>query len=517
MKLGVLTVLGAVVALASGSTATAANYDLVVHGDRPGAVIEPEIYGHFAEHLGRGIYEGVWVGENSNIPNIRGYRRDVVEALRAIKPPVVRWPGGCFADDYHWRDGIGPRAKRPVRINNLWGGVEEPNAFGTHEFMDFAELIGTKTYIAANMGSGSPTEMAQWIEYMTSDSRSALAQERRANGREKPWKVDYLGIGNETWGCGGNMRPEVSADLHRQFATFVRPPKGVTVLRVASGSNGDDRKWTEAVMAGAAEHMEGYSLHHYTLPTGSWTGSKGSATAYGEDQWISTLKNTLRMDEIVTAHSAIMDKHDPQKKVGLYVDEWGLWTDQEPGSTPGFLYQLNSVRDALVAAINFNIFHAHAERVRMGNIAQMVNVLQALLITDGPKMVRTPTYHVFDMYQGFKGATNLPVEVRGPEYKFGSLEVPGVHASAGRDAAGVTHVALVNLDPKEAATLDVRLPGVTGSRVTGRVLTAPSMTTGNTFANPDAVRPQPFTGATISGGRLGVSLPPRSVVVLALR
>ena len=487
---------------------------VIVHADRPGPVIHPEIYGQFAEQLGRGIYGGIWVGENSSIPNIRGYRKDVVDALKAIKVPVIRWPGGCFADQYDWRDGIGPRDKRPVRMNASWGG-EDSNQFGTQEFMDFAELIGAKTYISINVGTGTPREMSQWIEYMTADGRSSLAQERRANGRDKPWKLDYVGIGNEMWGCGGSMRSQFYADVYRQYATFVHAPRNAPLVRVASGANADDVGWTDTVMSIAGSQIDAISLHNYTIPTGNWL-HKGSATQFGESEWMSALQGALRMDDLIAKHSAVMDKYDPKKRVALVVDEWGNWMDQEPGASEAALYQQNSLRDALSAAITLDIFHAHADRVRMANIAQMVNVLQAMILTDQSRMVLTPTYYVFDMYKVFQGATYLPVDIQAPAYRYGTASVPGVHATAGRDAAGVVHVALVNLDPHHADTVRLTIPGVKGSAVHGRELTAPAINAINTFDRPDRVKPEPFDSATFKHGLVTVVLPPKSVVVLDL-
>ncbi|MGH8025913.1 MAG: alpha-N-arabinofuranosidase, partial [Pseudoxanthomonas sp.] len=379
------------------------------------------------------------------------------------------------------------------------------------------ELIGAKTYLSVNVGTGTPQEMNQWVEYITSDSRSALAQERRANGRDKGWKIDYLGIGNETWGCGGNMRPEYYADLYRQYATFVRPPADKPLVKVASGAHAGDLKWTEGLMAGAAgELLEASTLHYYTLPTGEWE-KKGSATQFGEAEWIATLKGALKIDEFIVQHSAVMDKYDPKKRVALYVDEWGNWLDTEAGTNGAFLYQQNSLRDAVTAAINLDIFQAHAERVRMANIAQMVNVLQAMILTDGDRMLLTPTYHVFDMYQVFQGATSLPVEIDAPEYEFGGVRVPGVHASAGRDAEGVVHLALVNPDPNKPVAVGVRLAGLQASSIRGRLLTAPAMNTVNSFDRPDAVRPVEFAGATLKGELLNAVLPAKSIVVLSLK
>ncbi|HVZ32173.1 MAG TPA: alpha-L-arabinofuranosidase C-terminal domain-containing protein, partial [Polyangiaceae bacterium] len=352
-----------------------------MRADHPGSKIDRRIYGSFAEHLGRGIYEGIWVGENSAIPNTRGMRNDVIAALRNLQLPLLRWPGGCFADEYHWRDGIGPRNSRPHRANTWWGGIES-NAFGLHEFMDFAELIGTEPYVSINVGSGTPREMAEWLEYMTSDSDSELAQLRRKNGRRKPWNVKLIGVGNESWGCGGNMRPEFYADTYKQFSTFIKKYSGAAFQKIASGPHDDQYAWTEVLMAQAAKFMDGLSLHYYTLPTNDWK-AKGSATRFGEAEWHATLLRTLRMGPFLSKHGAIMDKYDPEKRVGLVVDEWGTWYDTEPGASP--LYQQNTLRDAVVAAINLNLFNQHSDRVRAAASAQAVNVLQALILTKGPQ------------------------------------------------------------------------------------------------------------------------------------
>jgi len=500
----------------------------VLRADQPGAVVNRNIYGHFAEHLGRGIYEGIWVGPSSPIPNTRGIRNDVVAALKELNLPVLRWPGGCFADEYHWKDGIGPREKRPSMINTHWGGVVEDNSFGTHEFMDLVDQLGTDAYITGNVGSGTPQEMMEWVEYVTSDAISPMANLRRQNGREKPWRLPYFGIANEPWGCGGNMRPEYYADEYRRYNTFVKNyDRAKPIYRIAAGANSQDYKWTEVMMSVAGRRMDGLSIHYYTLPTGNW-GAKGSATVFGEDQWFSTLQRTLKMDELITKHSAIMDKAEaewrsastgsaPVKKIGMAVDEWGTWYDQEPGSTPGFLYQQNSLRDALVAALNFHIFQRHADRVVMTNIAQTVNVLQAMILTDKEKMLRTPTYWVYEMFKVHQGGTVLPVELQSPDYALGSDKIPMLSASATRAAGGsAVHLSLTNSNPSQAATLTVKLAGFAPKSVAGRVLTAPAMTAHNTFAAPNAVQPAAFAGATLRGETLEVRLPAKSVVVLAL-
>jgi alpha-L-arabinofuranosidase len=489
---------------------------LTLRADQPGAVISREIYGHFAEHLGHCIYEGLWVGPDSPIPNTRGLRNDVVAALKNLHIPVLRWPGGCFADEYHWKDGIGPKEKRPSMYNSHWGGVVENNHFGTHEFLDLVEQLGCEAFVSVNVGSGTVQEAMEWVEYMTSDAQSPMANLRRAHGREQPWRVKYIGIGNETWGCGGNMRPEYYADVYKHFNTFIKNyDRDFRIQRIAVGPSGDDYAWTEELMASATRHMNGLSLHHYTLPTGNW-GKKGTATGFPEEQWFTTMRNTLRMETFVTRHSAIMDKYDPQKKVGLVVDEWGTWYDVEPGTNPGFLRQNNTLRDAVVAGVNLHIFQKHADRVTMANIAQMVNVLQAVILTEKEKMLLTPTYHVFEMFKVHQGATSLKLDLQTPDYVYGAEKVPVVSASASRDAAGKVHLSLVNLHPHDAVTLTATLEGVKSGAVTGRILTAAAMDAHNTFAAPDVVKPAAFTGAKLADGKLTVELPAKSVVVLEL-
>jgi alpha-N-arabinofuranosidase len=495
----------------SSSHAEPRSLALRICADRPGPTINPNIYGHFAEHLGRCIYEGIWVGEDSPIANTRGIRCDVADALRSLKVPVLRWPGGCFADEYHWRDGIGPRNARPRMINTHWGGVVESNHFGTHEFLDLCEQIGAEPYVCGNVGSGSVQEMMEWVEYMTSDADSPLANLRRSNGRDKAWRVRYFGVGNESWGCGGNMRPEYYADNFRRYNTFVKNYGQNRIQRIACGSNGTDYQWTEVLMREAARQMDGLSLHWYTLPTGVWS-KKGSATHFGEDEWRSTLRNALRMEELITKHAAIMDRYDPERRVGMVVDEWGTWYDVEPGTNPAFLYQQNTLRDAVVAAVTLNIFNSHAERVTMANIAQTINVLQAVILTEGEKMLLTPTYHAFEMYQVHQGAELVPLELEETAGTDGAAALPSLHCSASRRADGL-HVSLVNLDATRPA--DVRLLGNV-QRVAGRVLTSPRMTDLNTFEAPEHVRPVAFEGASRRGDELTLLLPAKSVTVLAV-
>ncbi len=489
---------------------------LVIHADRGTNTISRMIYGHFAEHLGRCIYEGIWVGPDSPIPNTRGIRNDVVAALKKIKVPVLRWPGGCFADEYHWKDGIGPREKRPARINTHWGQVIENNHFGTHEFLDLCEQLGCEPYVCGNVGSGTPQEMMEWVEYITSDSDSTLANLRRQNGRLAPWPLKYFGVGNESWGCGGNMTPEYYADLYRQYATFVKNYGANRIYRIACGANDFNYEWTEVLMKKAARYMDGLSLHYYTRTTMGWP-PRGSATRFDEKEWFAVLKNALVMDELVRKHAAIMDKYDPQKRVGLIVDEWGTWYEVEPGTNPSFLYQQNTLRDALVAGLTLNIFNQHCGRVKMANIAQMVNVLQAVILTEQEKIVLTPTYHVFEMYTVHHDATLLPSELTCEDYAFGGNRIPGLSVSASRNAAGAIHVSLCNFNPTRPANVKCVINGPRPKTITGRVLTADTMTAHNTFDRPDTVKPVEFDAAQVTSDGFVATLPPKSVVVVELK
>jgi alpha-N-arabinofuranosidase len=505
----------------SAGIARAEEFLLEVRADEPGGTISRYLYGHFAEHLGHGIYEGIWVGEDSEIPNTRGFRNDVVEALKKLHVPVIRWPGGCFADGYDWRDGIGARAERPVRINKYWGWVEETNAFGTHEYFELLEILGADAYIAGNIGSGSPRDMADWLEYITESRDSSLTRERRANGRDEPWKVAFFGVGNETWGCGGSMTPEYYLETYKRYATFLKAPEGYRPKVVASGGWDARTDWTEVLTAGYANSinmfygMDGISHHYYTFPSGVFQG-KGAATGFPEPEWYSTLAYALRVDGYITANTAVLEKNDPEGKIGLYLDEWGTWYDPEPGREAGFLWQQNTIRDALVAALHFNIFHRHTKRLHMANIAQTVNVLQAMALTDGGRMILTPTYHAFDMYVPFQDATVVPTEFEEmAELESGELSVPHVSASAALAKDGRLVLALVNLHAEDAADVTADIEGYDASEASARVLTGTEIDAHNTFEQPDTVLPAPLR-VRLQGDRVRITLPPRSVSVIAL-
>jgi len=488
---------------------------VILNADLTKDTISRHIYGNFSEHLGHCIYGGIWVGENSPIPNTRGIRNDVVEALKRLNIPNLRWPGGCFADEYHWMDGIGPRAARPKMVNTHWGGVVEDNSFGTHEFLDLCEQVGTEPYICGNLGSGSVEEMSKWVEYITFDGQSPMAELRKQNGRDKPWKVSLWGVGNENWGCGGNMTAEFYADQYKRYATYCRNYGNNRLFKIAGGANTNDYNWTETLMKNVSINMMGgISLHYYTVP-GTWD-KKGSATNFTEKEYFSTLKSTLYMEELVTRHSAIMDQYDPQKKVALFVDEWGTWYDVEPGTNPGFLFQQNSMRDALVAAINLNIFNNHCDRVGGANIAQMVNVLQSIIFTDGDKMVLTPTYYIFEMYKVHQQAALIPLNFESPEYVFEGKSIPAVTASASRDKKGTVHVTFTQADPHNEVEITLDIRGLQTGSVKGSVLTAKELNAHNTFENPEVIKTQVFTSVKQNKNLLTVKLPPASIVTLEL-
>lgn len=496
---------------------------LFINENKQAGHINAEIYGHFAEHLGRCIYGGIYVGEDKAIPNTNGMRNDVIAALKEINVPVLRWPGGCFADEYHWKDGIGPKEKRKKMINTHWGGVVEDNSFGTHEFMELCKQLGCKTYVNGNLGSGTVQEMSEWVEYMTFDGVSPMADLRKENGQEEAWKVDYFGVGNENWGCGGNMRPEYYADEYRRYQTYVRNYKaGDEIKKICCGANSGDYDWTDKVLKVTHENtpphlhgfMDGLSLHYYTVPN-NWT-TKGSATDFTKEMWYQTLNKALFMETLVSRHEAIMDQYDPERKIAMVVDEWGCWYDVEPGTNPGFLYQQNTMRDALVAGITLNIFNKHCNRIKMANLAQMVNVLQSVILTEGEKMILTPTYHIFHMYRCHQEATLLESYIKTTEIGIEEeYKVPNLHESVSKDKDGVIHITLNNLSLTESYDIETILTEKNIIDVKADILTN-DMAAHNTFSNPNQVKIQPFTEIEITGREITFQIPPCSVMKISI-
>lgn len=493
----------------------------VTVGAPDGTTINKNIYGQFAEHLGTCIYGGLWVGENSPIPNTNGYRNDVLKALQELKIPVLRWPGGCFADKYHWMDGIGPRDKRPHLINSTWGGTMEDNSFGTHEFLNLCELLGCEPYVSMNVGSGTVQETAQWIEYMTA-ADGPMANLRKANGREKPWRVKYIGVGNESWGCGGNMRPEYYSDLFRRYSTYCCDYSGNHLFKIASGASDYDFNWTETLMKQVGGRMDGLSLHYYTVL--GWNGSKGKALKFTDDDYYWCLGKCLGVEDVIRKHIAIMDEYDSRKRVGLMLDEWGTWWDEEQGTVPGHLFQQNTMRDAFVAALSLNVFHKYASRLKMANIAQVVNVLQSMILTRDDKMVLTPTYFVFKMYQPHQDAAYLPVtltcdtkQVKNERRGEGDRTLPMLSATASQDKQGVVHLSLANVDLKNKQQVSVTFDSFKGKDVTGVILTSPNIADHNSFEDPAKVGLKEFKEFKMKDGKLTVSMPAASIVTLSIK
>jgi len=475
-------------------------------GDSSGQHISKYIYGQFAEHLGRCIYDGFY--RDGKI------RMDVVDAMKEIKVPLLRWPGGCFADNYHWMDGIGPKKKRPAIVNTQWGMVTDDDSFGTDEFMQLCRLIGCDPYVAGNVGTGTPAEMESWVEYLNYDGNSAMAKLRAKNGHAAPYHVPFFGIGNESWGCGGRMTPEDYANKYRTFANFVKSYPGSPVQRMVSGANADDYHWPAVLLRNIPLwEMQGIGVHYYTLVDNQW--GHGSATVFDEEQYFRALKNCLFIKELIEKHSAIMDKYDPQRKVFLAIDEWGISLKPEPGTNPNFLYQQNSLRDALIAATTLNIFNNHCARVRMANLAQAVNVLQALVLTKENQMLKTPTWYVFDLYKDHQNAQWLPIHLTTPGYTYHDQSIPAVNASASKNSAGAVHITLVNLDAHQSIKVDAQIKAQ--GKLSGQILTSAHFDDINTFERPDEVKTVAYTDATLNNGQLTATLPPMSVVEITIQ
>ena len=478
------------------------------------AKINKDIYGSFSEHLGRCIYEGTYVGEDSSIPNVNGMRKDVVNALKEMGLPVLRWPGGCFADEYHWKDGIGPKETRKKMINTHWGGLVEDNSFGTHEFFELCEQIGCDAYVNGNVGSGTVQEMSEWVEYMTFDGQSPMSELRKQNGREKPWKLKYFGIGNESWGCGGDMMPHYYADEYRRYQVFVRNyDHNNRIYKIACGPNAFDFNWTDELMHYAGNKMNGLSLHYYTIPTGDW-GHKGASLTYSDDEYYSTIARAYKMEELVRRHTEVMNRHDPEKRVDLIVDEWGTWYDVEEGTNPGFLYQQSTMRDALVAGLTLNIFNKHADRVRMANIAQTVNVLQSVILTDGEAMVLTPTYHIFKLFKSHAENTLLGSFLT-TDYLDDKV-TPVLTESASVKEDGTIVSTISNISLTESREIKCQIADSTVTSITAEIVTADARAY-NDFNKEPAVFTKEFTDFTLTADGFVANIPACSVVKFIIK
>lgn len=509
MKKTILSfVVGLVMLTASAQTKVTLNTDLAK------TQINKHIYGHFAEHLGRCIYGGFYVGEgNTKIPNTAGVRNDIIQALKDLKVPNLRWPGGCFADAYQWKDGIGPKANRPKMVNMWWGGVTEDNSFGTHDFLDLCERIGAEPYLAGNVGSGTVKDLSDWVSYVNHPGGSPMAETRKQNGRQNPWNVKLWGVGNEAWGCGGNMTAEYYANIYRQYATFMSDTKDAKLYKIASGASDGQYDWTETLMKNIPHNMmDGVALHHYSVL--SWRETKGPAVGFTEAQYFKTMDEAWKMEEFIKGHSTIMDKYDPQKKIALIVDEWGGWYDVETGTNPGFLYQQNTMRDAVIAGMTLNIFNNHAERVRGANLAQIINVLQAVILTNEEKMLLTPTYHVMKMYNVHQDAKLVPLNLESPTYEYQGKKLPAVSVSASKNDLGELNISLTNLDYSKQHDVSINLRGEEFSKVSGQILTSANISDHNTFDQPNKVAIKNFAGAKLDKGVMKLTIPAFSVITI---
>ena len=510
--------LSAIVLIGCVYLQSTAQNKIVLDASKARDTINKNIYGHFSEHLGRCIYDGFYVGENNkNIPNKKGIRLDIVEALKKLKIPVLRWPGGCFADHYHWKDAIGPKNQRKPIENMMWGNVREDNSFGTNEFLDMCEMINADPYLAVNMGGGSVEEAVDWVKYVNHpNGTSYLTDMRQKNGRTKPWNVKYWGVGNESWDCGGHMDVDYYVDQYKKYATMMTTYNNSEGLfRIAVGPGTEDFHWTEVLMRDIPKKLiDGVSIHHYSVI--NWS-KKSSATNFTEDEYFRTMEQAYRMERMINGNSEVMDKYDPQKKVALIADEWGGWYEVEPGTNGAFLYQQNSMRDAMIAGLTLNIFNNHCDRVRMANLAQTINVLQAVILTNKEKMILTPTYHVMEMYNVHQNALMIPVSATSNDFAFGEKKIKAVSASASKDKNGDVHISLVNIDAHNEQEITIDLGDLSAKSVTGRVLRSEKLQDHNSFDNPGKVKPSVFNNAVLNGKSVSVKLPPFSVVVLTLK
>jgi alpha-L-arabinofuranosidase len=530
---------GAGVLLSSRSMwAASADSRIEILLDEPIGTIAPEIYGQFTEHLGGVIYDGIWVGEKSSIPNIGGIRKQIVEALRSIRVPVIRWPGGCFADSYDWRDGIGPRDKRPRRTNfwvddadarRLHGrGVQlyEDNAFGTDEFARFCKLSGAQPYLAANLRSLTPLDFDRWIEYCNSPAGSTtLAEQRAANGSPEPYNVRYWGVGNESWGCGGNFTPEEYATEFRRFISWT-PSYGVDLAFVASGPNENDLDWSrrffETLTRGRPyfpDSLRGWSVHYYTWnlsrgKTKDWVAGKRDALNFDNTDWYELLQQGSFMEKIVEDQWAVLGMYDPSHRVKLVVDEYGPW--YRPGTevdSTHLLGQQVTLRDALHTAMTLDIFNRHADKVGMAACAQLVNCLNALFLTHEDKFALTPNFHVFEMYTAHHGAQALRADFLSPSVHYlrdgKDAEMWGLHGSASRRANNVT-LTVVNPNLNQARETQINLRTGTVSSAKATVLTSSDPHAHSTLEQTDVVHPKTMD-VQVSGGLLNLTFPPASV------
>lgn len=517
-------------ALLAPRASSAASARIEILPDEPIGTISPNIYGHFTEHLGGCIYDGIWVGENSKITNVGGIRKELIDNLKRLKPPMIRWPGGCFADSYNWRDGVGPRAERPKRTN-FWANTPylqnapdgpqkyEPNAFGTNEFAHFCKAVGAEPYFAANVRSLKAFDFYEWIEYCNSPAGTTSGAELRAKGgAREPFNVKYWGVGNESWGCGGGFTGDEYAVEFRRFVEWV-PEFGLDLHFIASGPNVADYAWTRTFFQkltekgkGPLRNVFGTALHYYCGTTGN-----GESTSFDEAGWYELLHKATYMEQLVNNHWAIMGEVDTQHRVKLVVDEWGAWHHTDPSINPSYLWAYYpTLRDALVSGITLDIFNRHADKVTMASAAQLINNIHTSFLAVGDRFTVTPVFHVFEMYAPHQGGQAVRAE-------FSASPVSA--STAGAKLSGLTGscsvkskqaiLTVVNPDLKNAQDTEIVMRGASIQSAKAIVLTASDMRAHNTLDQPHVLEPR--EEAAIAGWPgLHYTFKPASVTRLAI-
>ncbi len=521
------------------SSASDSRVEILVN--EPLGTISPNIYGHFTENLSGVVYDGIWVGPNSKVPNVDGIRKELIDEMRKVKPPVVRFPGGCFADSYDWRDGVGPADKRPRRTN-FWADGEpstappshryDPNEFGTNEFAHFCQKVGSEPYLAANLRSLPAEELDRWVEYCNSPAGgTTLADLRASAGFKEPFNVRYWGVGNESWGCGGNFTPQEYAAEFRRFTTWV-PHYGRELSFIGSGPNVDNWGWTRGFFEeiarkgrGQLRSVYGWALHHYAWnlsrgKTQDWNQGKGDALKFDAVDWYELMREGDRMEGLINGHWQIMGEEDPQHWVKLVVDEWGPWYRPGSEATAGDqLEQMPTLRDAVFSGMTLDTFNRHPEKVAMAACAQLINCLNSLYLAHEDRFVVTPVGHVFAMYAAHQGGQALRTIFSAPTIDYDRDGKPasfwGLKGSASLRDNDLT-LTVVNPHVSDPRDAQISVRGAKLRGATATVLSHPDIHAHNTFAQKDVVTPK-TQGAEVRGDVLTFRFPPASVTKLAIQ
>ena len=525
---------------ASAESSSAADSQIEVLLGEPLGIISPNIYGHFVENLSGVVYDGAWVGRNSKVPNVNGIRKELIDEMKKIKPPVVRFPGGCFADSYDWRDGVGPVDKRPRRTN-FWDGGEitsapnhhryDPNQFGTNEFVQFCKLIGSQPYLAANVRSLPAEAFYRWVEYCNSPTGSTTLADLRAEaGYPDPFGVRYWGVGNEAWGCGGNFTPQEYATEFRRYTAWV-PGYKQELSFVASGPNSFEWDWTrgffeEIVRKGKGQlrSIFGWALHYYSWNlsrgrTQDWDQGKGDALKFDAIDWYELLREGDKMESLINGHWQVMGEIDSEHLVKLVIDEWGPWYHPGSGQTAeNQLEQTPTLRDAVFSGMTLDIFNRHPDKVAMAASAQLINCLNSLYLAHEDKFCVTPVGHVFQMYSAHQGGQALRTIFSAPTVNYDRDGKPasfwGLKGSASLHDKELV-LTVVNPHVSEARVTEIGVRGASIRSGTATTLTHSDIHAHNSFAGRNVVRPQ-TKDVEIKGKVLTCTIPPASVTKLSL-